>query len=160
MLYSIEYVTDKDKNEKEVLKGAKIFGFNGEDISVKEVYVGLKYNLEEILGNEIIAKFLGINNLDVFKAKYEKVGATGVIYFPELNKYEYLEEGDVVIPFVNSRLVKDSLDKVLRPYKKAATNRIVKQKLEAKKVCREDLDPADPLIELKDLSLSRHVSSR
>ena len=134
--------------------------FNGEDISVKEVYVGLKYSLEEILNNEIIAKFLGINNLEIFKAKYEKVEAIGVIYFPELNKYEYLEEGDVVIPFVNSRLVKDSLDKVLRPYKKAATNRIVKQKLEAKKVCREDLDPADPLIELKDLSLSRHVSSR
>lgn len=98
MLYSIQYVYGKDKKEKNVLEGAKVISFDGQKAYVQEIYVGLEFTLEDILENKINRNAIGVKNLDVFKSKYEKLGATGVIYFPEIDKYEFLEAGDIVIP--------------------------------------------------------------
>ena len=116
--------------------------------------------LEDILENKINRNAIGVKNLDVFKSKYEKLGATGVIYFPEIDKYEFLEAGDIVIPWVSHENVEKSLEEALKPYRKLATDKVVKQRVAAKKAYVESLDPEDALVELSGLSLQRHVSSR
>jgi hypothetical protein len=156
MLYSIQYVYGKDKKEKNVLEGAKVISFDGQKAYVQEIYVGLEFALE----NKINRNAIGVKNLDVFKSKYEKLGATGVIYFPEIDKYEFLEAGDIVIPWVSHENVEKSLEEALKPYRKLATDKVVKQRVAAKKAYVESLDPEDALVELSGLSLQRHVSSR
>ena len=174
MLYSIQYVYGKDKKEKNVLEGAKVISFDGQKAYVQEIYVGLEFTLEDILEkidgagdvkvmileNKINRNAIGVKNLDVFKSKYEKLGATGVIYFPEIDKYEFLEAGDIVIPWVSHENVEKSLEEALKPYRKLATDKVVKQRVAAKKAYVESLDPEDALVELSGLSLQRHVSSR
>ena len=120
----------------------------------------LQKTLEDILENKINRNAIGVKNLDVFKSKYEKLGATGVIYFPEIDKYEFLEAGDIVIPWVSHENVEKSLEEALKPYRKLATDKVVKQRMAAKKAYVESLDPEDALVELSGLSLQRHVSSR
>ena len=95
--------------------------------------------------------------LEVFKNKYEKLGAVGVIYFPGTDKYEFLEDGDIVIPWVSSLMVQKSLDAALKPYRKSATESIVKERMAA---YVDHLGAENPLVELNDLSLNRHVSNR
>ena len=160
MLYSIQYVYGKDKKEKNVLEGAIVISFDGQKAYVQEIYVGLEFTLEDILENKINRNAIGVKNLDVFKSKYEKLGATGVIYFPEIDKYEFLEAGDIVIPWVSHENVEKSLEEALKPYRKLATDKVVKQRVAAKKAYVESLDPEDALVELSGLSLQRHVSSR
>ena len=138
MLYSIQYVYGKDKNEKEVLEGAKVISFDGRYTFIQEIYVGLEFSLEDILNNSVNAHAIGVRNLEVFKNKYEKLGAVGVIYFPGTDKYEFLEAA-------------------LKPYRKSATESIVKERMAA---YVDHLGAENPLVELNDLSLNRHVSNR
>lgn len=157
MLYSIQYVYGKDKSEKKVLEGAKVISFDGRYTFIQEIYVGLKFSLEDILNNSVNAHAIGVRNLEVFKNKYEKLGAVGVIYFPGTDKYEFLEDGDIVIPWVSSLMVQKSLEAALKPYRKSATESIVKERMAA---YVDHLGAENPLVELNDLSLNRHVSNR
>ena len=159
-VFFVQYVYGKDKKEKNVLEGAKVISFDGQKAYVQEIYVGLEFTLEDILENKINRNAIGVKNLDVFKSKYEKLGATGVIYFPEIDKYEFLEAGDIVIPWVSHENVEKSLEEALKPYRKLATDKVVKQRVVAKKAYVESLDPEDALVELSGLSLQRQVSSR
>ena len=104
----ISEVRSEIKKEKNVLEGAKVISFDGQKAYVQEIYVGLEFTLEDILENKINRNAIGVKNLDVFKSKYEKLGATGVIYFPEIDKYEFLEAGDIVIPWVSHENVEKS----------------------------------------------------
>lgn len=157
MFYSIQYVYGKDKNEKEVLEGAKVISFDGRYTFIQEIYVGLEFSLDDILNNSVNAHAIGVKNLEVFKNKYEKLGAVGVIYFPGTDKYEFLEAGDIVIPWVSSLMVQKSLEAALKPYRKSATESIVKERMAA---YVDHLGAENPLVELNDLSLNRHVSNR
>lgn len=160
MLYSIQYVYDKDKEGKKFLEGAKVIAFDGKKTYVREIYVGLEFTLEDILYNKINRSALGIKNVDLFKSKFERYQAKGIIYFPDLDKYEFLEENDEVIQWVSTDKVEEFLDNALQPYKELATDSIVKKTMEIRESLVKNLDPSDPLIELSDLSLRRQVSSR
>ncbi len=157
MLYNIEYVYGKDKDDNKILVGAKVSGFDGKKYYKKEIYVGLEFALEDILESDYNAHALGIRNLDIFKAKYETLRASGIIYFPELDSYEFLEQNDVVIHWTRSEEVKTQLEEALQPYKNIATDKVVKQRVQE---FVESLDPADPMIELNGLSLQRQSSNR
>ena len=152
MLYKIQYVFDRDANRKEVLEGAKVFQFDGRNTTVKEIYVGIQLDFDSIYYNQ--------ENREVFKAQYEKYEAAGVIYFPQTGEYEFLEEGDIVLPWVSNELIEDTLESALQIYRNEATDNILKQKLDLQLSFVETLEPDDPLIELNDLYRSRTQSSR
>ena len=105
MLYSIQYVYDKDSRNKKTLIGAKVLGFDGDKTFLQEIYVGMKFTLEDITENKINADAIGVTNTDILKTRYENLNASGIIYFPELNRYEFLGENDIVIPWISSELV-------------------------------------------------------
>ena len=152
MLYKIQYVFDRDANRKEVLEGAKVFQFR--NTTVKEIYVGIQLDFDSIYYNQENAQLIGVRNREVFKARYEKYEAAGVIYFPQTGEYEFLEEGDIVLPWVSNELI------ALQIYRNEATDNILKQKLDLQLSYVETLEPDDPLIELNDLYRSRTQSSR
>lgn len=165
MLYNIKYVYGKDKADlngeaKSYLNGAIVELFDGERTRKQEIYVGLQFCLEDILENEINARCLKINDVDKFKALYEELGACGIVYFPDTDKYGFLQEGDIVLPWTKTEEVKDTLENALNVYRNEAANETVKQKYEERKALLRSLDPDDALVELNGLSLSRRVSSR
>ena len=144
MLYKIQYVFDRDANRKEVLEGAKV----------------IQLDFDSIYYNQENAQLIGVRNREVFKAQYEKYEAAGVIYFPQTGEYEFLEEGDIVLPWVSNELIEDTLESALQIYRNEATDNILKQKLDLQLSYVETLEPDDPLIELNDLYRSRTQSSR
>lgn len=160
MLYSIQYVYDKDSRCKKTLIGAKVLGFDGDKTFLQEIYVGIKFTLEDITENKINADAIGVSNTDILKTRYENLNASGIIYFPELNRYEFLGENDIVIPWISSELVASTLENALQSYRNKTTDKVVKEKMAAKKAYVESLDPADPMVELNGLSLRRRVSNR
>lgn len=162
MLSTIKYVYDKNKDEKEVLLGAKICFFDGEKTSVKEIYVGLPFCLEDILENDINANLLGvIDKKEKFKREYELVNAKGVIYFPQTEEYHFLEETDTVLLWNGDDRIKDTLETEIDKYRNMIIAESVKSKLAAKKDFINNLEPANPLIELFGDSLVRaRVSER
>ena len=160
MLYKIQYVFDRDVNRKEVLEGAKVFQFDGKETTVKEIYVGIQSDFDSIYYNQENAQLIGVRNREIFKAQYEKYEAAGVIYFPQTGEYKFLEEGDIVLPWVSNELVEEALEGALQIYRNEATDYVVKQKLDVQLSYVETLDPDDPLIELNDLYRSRTQSSR
>lgn len=160
MMYNIQYVYGKDYYDNKALVGAKVLGFDGEETHLQEIYVGLRFTLDDVVENEVNANAIGVKNIDVLKETYNELNAAGIIYFPQIESYEYLEEGDIVIPWISTELVASSLEEALQPYKDKATDEVVKEKIAARRAYIESLDPADPLVELNGLSLQRHVSSR
>ena len=160
MLYKIQYVFDRDVNRKEVLEGAKVFQFDGKDTTVKEIYVGIQLDFDSIYYNQENAQLIGVRNREIFKAQYEKYEAAGFIYFPQTGEYKFLEEGEIVLPWVSNELVEETLEGALQIYRNEATDYVVKQKLDVQLSYVETLDPDDPLIELNDLYRSRTQSSR
>ena len=160
MLYSIQYVYGKDSRGKKTLIGAKVLGFDGDKTFLQEIYVGMKFTLEDITENKINADAIGVTNLDILKTRYKNLNAAGIVYFPELERYEFLEEGDIVIPWISAELVASALEDALQPYKNKATDKVVREKVAARRAYVESLDPEDPMVELNGLSLSRHASNR
>ena len=160
MLYNIQYVYGKNKNEEKTLIGAKVLEFDGEKTYVQEIYVGLEFSLEDIIENKINADAIGVTNLDILKTRYKNLNAAGIVYFPELERYEFLEEGDIVIPWISAELVASALEDALQPYKNKATDKVVREKVAARRAYVESLDPEDPMVELNGLSLGRHASNR
>ena len=160
MLYNIQYVYAKNKKCEKTLVGAKVLSFDGDKTHIQEIYVGLEFALEDIMENAVNANAIGVKNLDFLKTRYENLGAAGIIYFPSLDRYEFLEEGDIVLPWISQELVASSLEKALQPYRNKATDKVVSEKIAAKRAYVESLDPADPLVELSGISMRKRVSSR
>lgn len=165
MEYNVKYVYGKDKADlngeaKSYLNGAIVEYFDGERTRKQEIYVGLQFCLEDILTNEINARCLKITDLSKFKALYEELGASGIVYFPDTDKYGFLQAGDIVLPWTRTEGVKDTLENALSVYRIKAANATVKQKYEEKRAKLENLDPDDALVELNGLYLNRRVSSR
>ena len=160
MLYNIQYVYGNNKDEEKTLVGAIILGFDGYKTYSQEIYVGLEVTLEDIMKNKEKAEELEVETYNALKAKYELLGNKGMVYFPQLGSYEFLEEGDVVIPWESPERVSSSLESVLQPYRNNATEMVVRNKMAAKKAYIENLDPEDSMVELYGLSLGKRTSSR
>lgn len=160
MLYNIQYVYEDNLKGERRLVGAKIFCYDGKEISVQEIYVGMKFTLEDIVENEVNSHAIGVNDIEFFKARYKNLNAAGIIYFPSLEKYEFLEEGDIVLPWVSEDLVANTLEEALQPYRINATDKVVSEKIAEKRAYIESLDPADSLVELSGLSMRKRISSR
>ncbi len=162
MLKNIEYVYGTI-NDKKVLLGAKVFLFDGEKIVVEEVYVGLPFVLDDILESTINASTLGVTNLNAFSMQYKALNAAGVVYFPQIEKYYFLEKGDKVLLWNGNDRIEDTLEAALDEYRERTVDAALEEKLNAKRQEYLNLDPANSLAELYGLSLSRQrpeVSSR
>lgn len=159
MLNRIEYVYDKDKNERKQLLGAKVYQFDGSKTKVQEIYVGIKFVLEDLKNNINMSLFEG-TTYDRIKMKYDSVSAAGIIYFPQTENYAFLEDNDEVINWNGHDRTAGLLDKALEPYKELASDELLKAKIAKRKAYIETLDPDDPLVELSDYTLSRTPSSR
>ena len=151
MLYNISYVYDTDKDGNKALLGAKVFMYNGVEILKQEIYVGLEFELDDILRSEVNAHALGINNTVEFQKRYEAFNAKGIVYFPATDKYAFLEKNDQVIHWINEESVKDLLEEALIPY-----HEMTRPQLEGVSF---DIDPSDPLVELCNLTLSRSINN-
>lgn len=160
MLYNIEYVYGKDFEGNNTLIGAKVFSYDGETTYKQEIYVGIKYSLQDVLSNKSLADFIGVDSLAMFEAKYQKFNATGVIYFPQLKCYEFLEKDDIVLPWISDDLAIADLEAALELYKRKEISNSVAKKLADKKMYLESLDPEDPMAEWLGISFQRRVSNR
>ena len=157
MLSKIEYVYDKGK----VLLGAKVFSFNGEDIQSREFYVGESYSVNELCSNIELVKRIGIKNLELLKGRADAVNASGIIYFPQAKRYDFLEASDIVLPYEENTPVVETLETIIAPYRENTISRDELMNFVSDKY--HDIDPDDSRSELCDLPLFRHkqkVSTR
>lgn len=141
MVSKIDFIYDVDRSKKQQLIGAKQTTINGEEVKRQEYYVGLKLDINDILLNNSIKSYLGIHSSDIFMAKYNALRASGIIYFPQTGKYEFLEETDIVIDYEETTPVEETL----------------KNALITQQISEEELAE----VENKDLSYSRtRISSK
>ena len=141
MVSKIDFIYDVDRSKKQQLIGAKQTTLNGEEVKRQEYYVGLKLDINDILLNNSIKSYLGIHSSDIFMAKYNALKASGIIYFPQTGKYEFLEETDIVIDYEETTPVEETL----------------KNALITQQISEEELAE----VENKDLSYSRtRISSK
>ncbi len=141
MVSKIDFIYDVDRSKKQQLIGAKQTTINGEEVKRQEYYVGLKLDINDILLNNSIKSYLGIHSSDIFMAKYNALRASGIIYFPQTGKYEFLEETDIVIDYEETTPVEETL----------------KTALITQQISEEELAE----VENKDLSYSRtRISSK
>lgn len=141
MVSKIDFIYDVDRSKKQQLIGAKQTTINGEEVKRQEYYVGLKLDINDILLNNSIKSYLGIHSSDIFMAKYNALKASGIIYFPQTGKYEFLEETDIVIDYEETTPVEETL----------------KNALITQQISEEELAE----VENKDLSYSRtRISSK
>ena len=113
MVSKIDFIYDVDRSKKQQLIGAKQTTINGEEVKRQEYYVGLKLDINDILLNNSIKSYLGIHSSDIFMAKYNALRASGIIYFPQTGKYEFLEETDIVIDYEETTPVEETLKNAL-----------------------------------------------
>ena len=141
MVSKIDFIYDVDRSKKQQLIGAKQTTINGDEVKRQEYYVGLKLDINDILLNNSIKSYLGIHSSDIFMAKYNALRASGIIYFPQTGKYEFLEETDIVIDYEETTPVEETL----------------KTALITQQISEEELAE----VENKDLSYSRtRISSK
>lgn len=141
MVSKIDFIYDVDRSKKQQLIGAKQTTINGDEVKRQEYYVGLKLDINDILLNNSIKSYLGIHSSDIFMAKYNALRASGIIYFPQTGKYEFLEETDIVIDYKETTPVEETL----------------KTALITQQISEEELAE----VENKDLSYSRtRISSK
>ena len=141
MVSKIDFIYDVDRSKKQQLIGAKQTTINGEEVKRQEYYVGLKLDINDILLNNSIKSCLGIHSSDIFMTKYNALRASGIIYFPQTGKYEFLEETDIVIDYEETTPVEETL----------------KNALITQQISEEELAE----VENKDLSYSRtRISSK
>lgn len=151
MIHKIKYVYGLDQENVSRLLGAKVITADFSSLKKQEIYVGIQFCLQDIMENAVNANALGIHNLSMFKKRYMEVNACGIIYFPQIDKYGFLQNGDRVLTWINDELVSTQIDEALGVYK-SATN----DSLELEDVF--DLD--DPMLELNDIPLSRTRCSK
>lgn len=158
MLSKIEYVYD-DKSGSRQLLGAKVFSFDGEGIQTLEFYVGVSLSVEELCSNIDLANSIGISDVNSLRRRSEAWNATRVIYFPQTQKWEFLESSDIIIPYQDDVSVEETLEEQIASYRNNTTTKeALMEYLDAK---FEYLDPEDSLRELYGLPLSRQkISAR
>ena len=61
LISKIKYVYENGK-----LIGVKILTFNGEGFSIKEVYVGIQLDINDVLSNPEVAEKMGIGDINTF----------------------------------------------------------------------------------------------
>ncbi|MFR5857051.1 MAG: hypothetical protein ACLUFU_04480 [Bacilli bacterium] len=113
MVSKIDFIYDIDRSKKQQLIGAKQTTINGDEVKRQEYYVGLKLDINDILLNNSIKSYLGIHSSDIFMAKYSALKASGIIYFPQTSKIEFLEESDIVLDYREDMTVEDILKNAL-----------------------------------------------
>lgn len=162
MLSKIEYVYGKDKAGKVQLLGAKVYSFNGDGFQFKEFYVGQSYSISELSSNAELASSIGINDIEILKSRVDSCDATGVIYFPQIGKYELLESGDTVLPFESTEKVESTLSEVIAPFRENTISReVLDDYVNGLRTRYSYVDQEDSRSELCDLPLSRQrISAR
>lgn len=157
MLSKIEYVYGKDKNDKVQLLGAKVFSFDGEDIHVNEFYVGLSFSIDELCSNINLANSIGIKDVASLRRRAESCNAAGIIYFPQAQRYDFLESSDTVISYRED--VEVALEETIAPFRNNTTTK--EELIEYLDEKYAYIDQDDPRRELYGLPLSRqNVSAR
>lgn len=157
MLSKIEYVYGKNKDGEVQLLGAKVFSFDGEDIHVKEFYVGVSYSVEELCSNINLANSIGITDVNSLRRRAESCGAVGIIYFPQAQRYDFLENEDTVIPYRED--VDVALEEKIAPFRNNTTTK--EELIEYLDEKFAYLDQEDSRRELYGLPLVRqHISAR
>lgn len=157
MLSKIEYVYGKDKNDEVQLLGAKVFSFDGEDVTRKEFYVGISYCVEELCSNINLANSIGIKDVASLRRRAESCEAVGIIYFPQAQRYDFLESSDTVIPYRED--VEVALEETIAPFRNNTTTK--EELIEYLDEKYAYLDQEDSRRELYGLPLTRqNVSAR
>lgn len=159
MLSKIEYVYDKDKEKEVQLLGARVISFDGENINKQEFYVGISYNIEELFNNTDLVESLGINDLNSLKRRMESCNALGIVYFPQIQKFHFLESDDIILPYQNDITVEEVLEETIAPFREnTMTKEDLKNYVDQKFSL---LSPDDARRELHGLPLSKHkISAR
>lgn len=157
MLSKIEYVYGKDSNNEVQLLGAKVFSFDGENISIREFYVGIPYSVEELCSNIYLANSIGIKDVASLKRRAESCEAVGIIYFPQAQRYDFLETRDTVIPYRED--VEVALEEKIAPFRNNTTTK--EELIDYLDEKYAYLDQEDSRFELYGLPLTRQkVSAR
>lgn len=186
MVFSIKYVyvnevngslicLSEKENEEKILNGeidknsvlgAQVVFFNGKETSTREIYVGNKYMVGDIVDNKHNARALNVKFPNVFAEKAKRYGVTNIIQFPQINKingstvkpkklveWRFLEGDEVVIPWDSYENVYQKLEGSLQPFKKMATGYEEEKFMDIySKYPRE--------ARANSLTLCRHISSR
>ena len=154
LISKIKYVYENGK-----LIGVKILTFNGESFSIKEVYVGIQLDINDVLSNPEVADKLGIDDINTFCRRYNACLAQGIVYFPQSESYSFMDGRDEILPWSEEINVEEQLANVVLPYKENQVNdEIFMHEID------NAFDPEDPLLEMlgienSSLKLSR-VSER
>ncbi len=163
-----KYVYESDKEGNKHLLGVIFTSFNNVSISTnsREYYVGIELSLEDILYNKVNANVLGINidkddkhnDIERFKRRYESARAIGIVYFPQVGKYSFLENGDCVLPWNGNDKIESQIADIVKYYNNECQGQMVSHQKFLEAMSDNPL-----LIELVDLpttSLKRRVSQR
>lgn len=155
MICAINYIYDKNKDGEKVLLGAKVIFFDGEKFLTKEIYVGFEFCLEDILENDINANLLHVlDKRQSFERIYKSVSASGIIYFPQSDKYHFLEEGDMVLTWNGNEKVAEMIENQIAQYQ-TSNDEEIRNKMQEKLEYLKTLDPFNPLVELFDCKMVR-----
>lgn len=148
---NIENIYANVSQDKQILIG-KVYKENG--YLVKGFYIGWEFDLDDILSKETNRKALKIDDKNTFKRLYYENNAVGIIYFPELNTYQFKNINDVVVRWeygMNNEDVDKRLNEEIQKY---MDNR--KNKVSRISEILDLLEDEDPLLELFDVpTLSR-----
>lgn len=159
MISKIKYVYDRNNEGDSVLLGAMVQFFDGQRTTTEEIYVGLPFQLEDILESDINASVLKVVDKSSFAKRYNEYEATGVVYFPQTDRYAFLKAGDDVMLWNGD----DKIDSMLQDAIAKKSELLVKdeERIKQKIHYLEELDSNDPLVELYGLSRVRgHISNR
>lgn len=159
MLSKIEYVYGKDKNDEVQLLGAKVFTFDGVGIQTREFYVGVSYSVEELCSNKDLANSIGVRDTNSLRRRVEACDAVGIIYFPQAERYDFLESSDTVIPYTPDVEIEVALEEKIAPFRENTTTK--EELIEYLDEKYQYLDSEDSRRELYGLPLSRQkISAR
>lgn len=185
MLFSIKYVyvnevngnliyLSEKENEERILSGkidknsilgAEVLFFNGKETCKKEIYVGNKYLVEDVVDNKYNANALNVRFPNVFLEQAKRYDVSKIIQFPQINKingskngqrlveWRFLEGDEVVIPWDCYENIYQKLDSSLQLFKKMATG--YEEKSFANMSSKYPYESR-----VNSLTLRRHVSSR
>ena len=150
LISKIKYVYENGK-----LIGVKILTFNGESFSIKEVYVGIQLDINDVLSNPEVADKLGIDDINTFCRRYNACLAQGIVYFPQSGSYSFMDGRDEILPWSEEINVEEQLANVVLPYKETQVNdEVFMHEIDSA------FDPEDPLLEMLGIENSSLTLSR
>lgn len=91
----VKYLYNSHLKDEQFLIGAKITFEEETGIRTQEIYVGTFYTMEEFLA---VKETLGIKSSEEFIRKvFAQDAAAGIVYFPNIGKFGFLESGDITV---------------------------------------------------------------